>query len=128
MSASDAALTCCGFAFSAPAAALAAELFAPGFGKGTAVLLVTVFAMARTSSRLKAMGFDAALRFRMLSRSAVFLDGFSMGGELFAGLPLGAALTAAGRACAGWAFFGAGFGAGFLADDLWFLAMGIGGS
>src|SRR5215212_1576620 len=94
MSASDAALTCCGFAFSAPAAALAAELFAPGFGKGTAVLLVTVFAMARTSSRLNAMGLEAALRFRMLSRRAVFLEGFSMGGELFAGLPFGTGFAA----------------------------------
>jgi hypothetical protein len=72
-----------------------------GFREGVMVLLVTVFAMARTSSRLKAMGLEAALRFRMLSRRAVFLDGFSMGGELFAGLPLGAALTAAGRAGAG---------------------------
>ena len=70
------------------------------------------------------MGLDAALRFRMLSRRAVFLDGFSMGGELFAGLPLGAALTAAGRAGAGWAFLATGFAACFLAGDLWFLAMG----
>ena len=90
------------------------------------------------------MGLDAALRFRMLSRKAVFLDGFSMIGELFAGLPLwaalplglpllpdfpfGAALTAVGRAGAKRAFLVAGLaarlGAIFLAGDLWFLAMG----
>src|SRR5262245_47846094 len=120
MSASDAALMCCGFAFSRPAAAagLAAAL-APAFGKGAAVLLVMVFAMPRTSSMLKAIGLDAALRLRMLSRRAVFLDGFSMGGELFAALPFGlpfggGALTAAGRDGAGWAFLGATLVAGFL--------------
>ena len=43
---------------------------------------VTVFAIARTSSRLKAIGLVAALRARMLSRRAVFFDGFSMGGRL----------------------------------------------
>ena len=75
---------------------------------------------------MKAMGLEAALRFRMLSRSAVFLEGFSMGGELFAGLPLGAALTATEWAGAGWTFL-AGLGAVFLAGDLWFLAMGVWG-
>ena len=48
---------------------------------GVLVLAVTVCAMARTSSRLKAMGLAAVLRFRMLSRRADFLDGFSMEGE-----------------------------------------------
>src|SRR5438045_1607073 len=106
MSASEAAFTCCGFAFSAPAvAAFVAGALPPGFGNGNAVLLVTVLAIARTSSRLNAIGLEAALRFRMLSRSAVFLEGFSMIGELFAGLPLGGALTAAERAGAGATFF-----------------------
>src|SRR4051812_18328794 len=81
MSESDAALTCCGLAFSAMAAALAVAFLVVFAGNGVLVLLVTVFAMARTSSREKAMGFDAALRFRMLSRRAFFLDGFSMVGE-----------------------------------------------
>ena len=139
--ASDAAFTCCGFAFSRPACTgLAADL-APALGNGTAVLVVTVFAMARTSSRLKAMGLEAALRLRMLSRRAVFFEGFSMGGEFLAGLPLGAgfpfgtalplvtdlpfgaALTATVRTGAGWAFFGAGFGVTFGAD--FFLAEGF---
>src|SRR5262245_51004065 len=109
MSESEAAFTCCGLALSAPVAAADFAVPAlPAFGKGVTVLLVTVFAMARTSSRLKAIGLEAALRLRMLSRNAVFLDGFSMGGELFGGCPLGAALTGSGRAGAGRAFFGAG--------------------
>src|SRR5687768_16669957 len=99
MSASDAAFTCCGFTFSKPAAGLAGA-FTPALGNGEMVLLVTVFAMARTSSRLKAMGLEAALRFRMLSRRAFFLDGFSMVGELFAGFPLVTGLPcAAGFPC-----------------------------
>src|SRR5215211_5102398 len=94
MSASEAALTCCGLAFSAPATACLAAVLAPVLaGNGEAVLLVTVFAIARTSSRLKAMGLVAALRFRMLSRRAVFLEGFSMGGDSFGDLPLGAGLA-----------------------------------
>src|SRR3954465_6861109 len=126
MSASEAAFTCCGLAFSAPAAAACLDgVLPPGFaGKGEFVLLVTVFAMARTSSRLKAMGLVAALRFRMLSRRAVFLEGFSMDGELLGALPFGAALTAADRLGAGAAFFGAGFGADFFADGFCFFAMG----
>jgi hypothetical protein len=34
--------------------------------------------MARTSSKLNAMGLAVALRFRMLSRKAFFFEGFSM--------------------------------------------------
>ena len=78
-------------------------------GNGDAVLLVTVWAMARTSSRLKAMGLVAALRCRMRSRKAVFFEGFSMEGDLFADLPDAAAESAADRA---------GAGAGFCRADL----------
>ena len=78
MSASEAAFTCCGLAFGAASAALPGLPILPA--KGMLVRLVTVWAMARTSSRLKAMGLAAALRFRIESRSAFFLDGFSMGG------------------------------------------------
>jgi hypothetical protein len=158
MSASEAALTCCGLTFSTPAAtALAAVDLPAALGNGMVVLLGTVWAMARTSSRLKAIGLVAAFRLRILSRNAVFLDGFSMVFEFLADVPLaaglaggaltGAALAAAGFAATGFAttgfagaplagagrggagetFFAAGFGAAFLALDLWFFAMGSSG-
>jgi hypothetical protein len=86
-------------------------------------LLTTVFAMARTSSRLKAMGLEGALRFKILLRRADFLVGFSM---------MAVTRLAAG---ADWAFF-AGPGAGLrkgLADlgaclfaDLFFLFFAMG--
>jgi hypothetical protein len=66
----------------------------------------------------------------MLSRSAFFLEGFSMVGDAFecgpwaaAAFPLGGALTAALRAGAGGTFLGADFGVDFLELDLFF-AMG----
>jgi hypothetical protein len=62
------------------------------------------------------MGLEGALRFRMLSRRAVFLDFFSMDGDFGAGAGEGAGF-AAGFAdladLAGAAGFAAGFGAGF---------------
>src|SRR5688572_7718626 len=82
MSASEAALMWLGLAgFSSASATLVEADFAPALGsfsKGAFVFDVTVLAMARTSSRLKAMGLMAALRFRMLSRRADFFEGFSM--------------------------------------------------
>src|SRR4051812_44806131 len=48
-----------------------------------------VFAMARTSSRLNAMGLEVVLRFRMLSRRAFFLEGFSMMVDFLAGAGAG---------------------------------------
>ncbi len=84
MSASEAALMWFGLTgFSRAAAASAADGLAATFVDFAAdsAFAVTVFAIARTSSRLKAIGFVAALRARMLSRSADFLDGFSMVGR-----------------------------------------------
>src|SRR5690348_13732953 len=115
MSATDAALTCCGFGFSAAAAALPLAAFVVFAGKGELVLVVTVCAIARASSRLK-LGFGADLRRSMLSRSALFLEGFSMVGERWASLPLTCAalapfFTGGGGAAEG---FGAALGAGFF--------------
>src|SRR5882757_3046754 len=98
--------------------------------------------MARTSSRLKAMGLVADLRFRMLSRKADFLEGFSMVVEFLAGLETATALTdpfgffaadadfadliwfGADFFAAGETFFGVGRAAVFLAAGFLFLAMG----
>src|ERR1017187_10519188 len=85
ISASDAALMWFGLAgFSSGTASCAAEGFAAAFValRVDSAFAETVFAMARTSSRLRAIGLVAAFRARMLSRSADFLDGFSMVGRL----------------------------------------------
>ena len=89
------------------------------------------------------MGLEAVLRFRMLSRRADFLEGFSMVGEIFSGAEAAAGFAGTGLFSAadadfagldlfgglfftlGVAFLGAGF-AGFLAGC--FLAMGVLGS
>ncbi|MSU72122.1 MAG: hypothetical protein EXS43_07240 [Opitutus sp.] len=133
MSASEAAFTCWGLAAFFSAAAFFAGAAFVAFENGAAVFVVTVFAMARTSSRLKAIGFVAALRFRMLLRSAFFLEGFSMVGECLAGLAAGLA-AGAGRPLtglaggvlprAGGAFLTADFAADDLTDDFLCLAMG----
>ena len=90
-------------------------------------MLVTVFAMARTSSRLKAMGLAGALCFRMLSRRAVFLEGLAMGVGALAAAGAGAWAGADFRADVG-DFAGAdlaGFAAGFFAEGFGLcLAMG----
>src|ERR1035437_5462503 len=101
---------------------------------GRFVLLVTVFAMARTSSRLKAIGLTGAFCFslRILSRKAVFLDGFSMeGGRALATAGAGLGAGADFRAEVG-DFLGAGraaFATGFFAGVFFlFFAMGrVGG-
>src|ERR1700690_4460775 len=113
MSASDAALTWFGLAGLSRAAAWSAA-------DGRAATLVsfaadsafaeTVLAIARTSSRLNAIGLVAAFRARMLSRRADFLDGFSTAGRLAAGAGAGAG--------AFWAAFGAALGAAFGAGSL----------
>ena len=76
-----------------------AEVFAAlaGLSSGVPALGTTVFAMARTSSRLNAIGLAGALRFRMLLRRAFFLEGFSMVAEILV------AFAARTTGAAGWA-------------------------
>ena len=126
MSAKEAAFTCWGLAFGAASAA-AGRLLAPGLAGVFAVvaalaLVETVLAMARTSSRLKAIGLEGALRFRMLSRRAVFLEFFSIFGDFSLAGAGAAALTGPAELAGGLsAGLSAGFGAG-LAPDGAFLA------
>ena len=70
-----------------------ASLVLPFFG-------TTVCAIARTASKLKAMGLAGAFLLRMLSRRAFFFEGFSMGGE-------GLAVFAGGAGLATFALIGA---------------------
>src|SRR5688572_20980326 len=84
-----------------------------------------VFAMARTSSRLNAIGLAGALRFRMLLRRAFFLEGFSMMAEIlvaFAARTTGAAFGTAGRAG-----FARGAGGGAFLDLAGFALIGADG-
>ena len=86
------------------------------------------------------MGLEGALRFRILSRRAVFLEVFSMVGDFAAGTAAVAGLPAdlagvSGLAAGLGSGLRAGFGAGLaptevfrlLAGFLWFEAMGFGG-
>src|SRR5580698_8094862 len=107
MSAREAGLMWLGFAGRSRVSGLGAIGLAGAFLlAGSGALAALVLAIARTSSRLNVIGLVAALRARMLSRRADFLEtGFSM---------------ATGRAAA----FGGGGGAAFLgAGLLWGLGL-----
>src|ERR1017187_8268681 len=79
----------------------------------------TAFAMARTSSRLSAIGLVAAFRARMLSRNADFLDGFSMVGRF-------SEATGAGGAALGTGAFFVPLLSDFFLDGLVFFVFAMG--
>src|ERR1019366_1271903 len=95
ISESDAALIWFGLAGFSSAACRAADGFAATLAdfKTDSAFADATFAIARTSSRLNAMGLVAALRARMLSRKADFFEGLPMVAAGRGGGGAGEALT-----------------------------------